>query len=224
MGICIFCFDVNEDTQYNSYGQDLVLELNQHNFKNIFVLTNQPTLFSNSTSTIVEYSPKKHSYFDKLTVCQTALKYHSKVLYIDCDSRVNYHKLNKLTPTPGLSVSESWNDGKFKTFSDMRGFQTHYFDDVIEYCEKNNLEIDAAPLFEERLFTLSKSNNLEEFFKIYENLRESFERNDERFGNYPVGRAEGLAMGIAAINTGLKYVKQDPKLKSLELRHLPNEN
>lgn len=222
LAISIFCFDIIENTPYNKYGLDLVKTLIDSDFNNIHVLTNDPKLFDDFDVNITEYSPEKFSYFDKLTICKEALKSNDQVLYLDCDSRIDLDKLKTLTIKPGLSVNEYWQDGKLKQFKDFNQFNTDYFNTVKDYCLENELHLEDVPLFEERLFTLSNVDNIDEFFNTYYTLKDVFEKNDEKFGHYPVGRAEGLAMGIAAYNSKIPYFEKDPDLQELNLKHLPN--
>jgi hypothetical protein len=222
IGISIFCFDLTDGLMHNRYAVELVRELISSNFINIHVLTDRPELFGDFNINTIHYSPKKHSYFDKLTICKEALKHCNQVLYIDCDSRIDLDLLKTLDIKDGLTVSKYWHDGGLKEFKDLSQLNTNYFNAIKDYCLENKLHIDNVPLFEDRLFTLSNIENIDRFFEIFFSLKNVFEINDEEFNHYPVGRAEGLAMSIAACNSGIKYDVNDPNLNRLNLKHLPN--
>jgi hypothetical protein len=198
-------------------------ELLTNGFENIFLLTNNVELFKPYNINLFDYSPEQFSFFDKLTICKIALEKFENVIYLDCDSRIDLNELKTYQVIEGITTSQHWLDGELKVFYELEKYNTSYFISINDYCEKNNLKINDAPLIEERLFTLSRTKQTEDFLNLFFDLRTVFENNDIEHGNYPVGRAEGLAMGISIINSNIKHNEKDEGLIKLNLKHLPNE-
>jgi hypothetical protein len=220
--ICIFCFDIADDTRYTQYGKELTDVLVADGYQNVYILTNKPSVFKDESFKVFSYNPTEYSYFDKLTICQRALQDFDNILYIDCDTRIDFNLLRSHEFSPGLSVNNYWQDGKLKKFEDMLQFETDYFDTIKDYCTVNKINLNDVPLFEERLFTISKTEETSQFFQICNDLRRLFEENDTKYCNYPVGRAEGLAMGIAATVSKVNFSVQNEQLRKLNVIHLPN--
>lgn len=221
--ICLFSFDINPQTKYNQYSKSLIQDLINNGFKNIFLLTNDVTLFKEYDINVFNYSPEKFSFFDKLTICKIALEKFDQIIYLDCDSRIDLTKLKTHKISEGLSFCQYWLDGELKRYHELKNHNTEYFISIAEYCEKNNLEYLNSPLVEERLFTITKTNKTNSFFNLFFGLRDVFENNDIKYKNYPVGRAEGLAIGISLLNSKIEYQEKDVNLINLNLKHLPNE-
>ena len=68
----------------------------------IKIVTDKPELFGQIDT--IEYSNKIFSYFDKLKICELALKQIDNVVYIDVDSRINFDTLKtiKLEKSSGV--------------------------------------------------------------------------------------------------------------------------
>ena len=148
-----------------------------------------------------------------------ALKKYETVIYLDSDCEIDYDEIEKINFNEGITISQYWNDGKLKFFEEIS--HDIYFKKIIEYCNENRLNYLNSLLLEERLIIIKKCNKIDEFFELYFKLKTIIEENDEEFNNYPVGRGEGLIMGISIINTGIKCNEITEDIKKLKLIHLP---
>ena len=234
--ICLLAFDCNyqiegnirnvKNEYYTNSAKKMVLELKKHNIENIMVMTNKPFKFDNLKIDVIDYQPVKYSFADKLTLCYEALKKYDTIIYIDSDCEIDYNKIKNLNVKKGISIIENWGfpNGKASKFFELKDkLETNYFTKIEKYCLENNLKYNDADLIEERLIAIKKTDNLDEFFKIYFELKPIIEENDLSFNNYPIGRGEGLAIGISILNSNIEYNGICKNLKEIGLYHLPYE-
>lgn len=231
IAVCLFAFNSDwimngivkreKSNLYNQYAKDRIKELKKKGFKNIFLLTDNPDFFIDDDITILEYPDDENpSYAHKLIICYLALETYDQVIYLDCDSTVNFDKVNY---EDGLTIFQCWQGGQLSRYDDLvnwPGIDMKYFIAIVEYCKRKRYLYKDCPLIEERIFVLKKSENIDKFFKIYGELQTIIEINDMVFGNKPIGRGEGFILSIAALNSGLKLTDNSG---TIEITHLPNK-
>jgi len=232
--ICLLAFDCHYEIEgnirlvkndyYTDSAKRIVLNLKNHDIKNIMVMTNKPQKFNGLEIDVIEYQPINYSFADKLTVCYEALKKYDTIIYMDSDCEIRYDEIKNLNIKEGISIRENWGweDYRVSKFLDFKDkIKTNYFENIENYCLKNNLQYNDADLIEERLITIKKTDKLNDFFNLYFKLKPIIEENDLLFKNHPIGRGEGLAMGISILNSGIKYNGISKDLEKLALNHLP---
>ena len=182
---------------------------------NIMLMTDTPSYFEGLQIEIVR-PPVVDSYCNKFRICKLALEKYETAVYVDVDCMLDFNVLNEVEFSEGFHYRDPWTTGdKILNFSDItshpRGLA--YFSAVQNYCNEHDLEIENVPLIAERIFVIKGKNP--EFFQMLEELSKIAETNDVKFGNLPVGSAEGLLIGIALANTNIKNNGATQEIKNI---------
>jgi hypothetical protein len=173
----------------------------------ILVLTDSPEEFKDLNVIIVPYTEVDKSYTDKLLVCEIALKKYETILYVDSDITLNIDNFCEAKFNPGIYYTEDWLETPL-TYQEFKNIiKDDYFDHIENHCKKNNLKINDAKLIGERFFVISRDEKLNDFFKIFNCLKKEINNNDVKFNNKPLGRGEGLIIGISILNSGVPLYK-----------------
>jgi len=238
--ISLFCFSTDKmgggvihkkrDDSYYNHALNLIKKLKEETDFEIYLLTDNPEIFESFNINVFKYEKDIPSYSDKLEICKIALEKHDTVLYLDVDCLIAFNLYKTLSFEPGFHYFFWWRMG-WMYYEHMP--KDNYFKKLEDYCRKNNYEIDKATPIHESIFLIRKSEYMDEFFDFYDKLKDLAIENDMEYGNVPTGRAEGLLMSIALMNTRFNnnrdslqmrlightfYSNKDPEMKHLRPR------
>lgn len=226
--VCLLAFSSKKKGNlYLDYAIKLIQKIQSESNLQITLMTDNREYFKNKLVHIIEcFEP---SYTKKIDVCKVAIKYGYTAVYVDVDTTLDFKLLEKTTFGDGFHYWWWWKT-ELRNYNHLKN--KSYFKNIEEYCMSNGLKIEDAPLIHEGFFVIKKSNDIENFFRIYDELSPIAVENDIKRGNSPTGRGEGLLIGIALINSEFKNngcseeilllghkLSQD---KSPELKHLRN--
>lgn len=178
----------------------------------ITLMTDDKKYFYNKFVHIVDCDTP--SYTKKIDVCKIALRYGYTAVYIDVDTTLDFKLLEQTTFQTGFHYWWWWK-GELKSYNQIN--DKKYFKLLESYCLKNQFQIENASLIHEGFFVLKNGEDVENFFRIYDELVPIAIQNDLELGNYPTGRGEGLLMGIALLNS--KYKNNGCSSEMLLLGH-----
>lgn len=233
IAICLLAFkaplkDMNllesdADDFYLESARRLIKRINKHSTAGVYLMTNKPSYFLDlEIDKLVEVVETEDvlAYTDKIKICEYALTEYRTALYVDADCRFFIDMIPELTWETGFHSVGGWftdND----TASAIKPVK--YFNSIEEYCNLTNISFDKAPLINERMFAITGYKENKEFFQLYKELAEITKSNDIEIGNYPIGRGEGLAMGLSILNSNIKWNHQSDSIMKLysTLKHHP---
>lgn len=227
--ICLLAFkSKTKGDLYLNYALNLIKKIQQESNLPITLMTDSKLFFKDKFVHIVE--KENISYTDKIKVCEVALKYGYTAVYIDVDTTLDFKLLEQTNFSYGFHFWWWWKL-EWRIYDHLTNKK--YFKKLEDYCVDNNLQINDAPLIHEGFFVIKKTDKIENFLNIYENLTHVAIQNDIEHGNHPTGGGEGLLMGIALINSGFKNNGCDKEMmllghnlqqdKSLEMKHLRHQ-
>lgn len=224
--ICLLAFkSQKKDNLYLDYALKLIEKIQSETNLPITIMTDSKYYFNGKLVHVIECD--QPSFTKKIDVCKMAIKYGYTAVYIDVDTTLDFKLLEKTNFQDGFHYWWWWKT-ELKSYNQLN--DKRYFKKLQDYCESNGLVIDNAPLIHEGFFVIKKSHDIENFFRIYDELTPIAIQNDLDHGNYPTGRAEGLLIGIALSNSeyrdngcGQEMILLGHKLnqdKSADLKHL----
>lgn len=232
IAICLLAFkaptrDINAlETEANDFylesARRLIKRINKHSTAGVCLMTNIPSYFQDVYVDMLVETEDVSAYTDKIKICEYALTEYRTALYVDSDCRFFIDMIPELSWEPGFHSVGGWftdND----TASVIKPVK--YFKSIEEYCGLTGIKFDTAPLINERMFAITGLKENKEFFQLYKELAEITKSNDIDLGNYPIGRGEGLAMGLSILNTGIKWNHRSDSILKLysTLKHHPQK-
>ncbi len=233
IAICLLAFkaptkDMNVlETEANNFylesAKRLIKRINKHSTAGVCLMTNIPSYFQDVEVDMLVETEDVTAYTDKIKICEYALYEYRTALYVDCDCRFFIDMIPELDWEPGFHSVGGWftdND----TADSIKSIS--YFKSIRDYCELTGLNFDNAPLINERMFAITGRKEHKAFFELYKELAEITKANDIQLGNYPIGRGEGLAMGLSILNSKIKWNDKSDSIMKLysTLRHNPQND
>lgn len=200
--ICLFSFSTQKSgDKYHNYAKNLITKIKEETSIPIILLTDKPNYYDEFDVDVFEYNKLVPSFIDKIRICNYALGKYDVAIYLDTDTTFDFKLLEDIKFSNGFHFWWWWKVN-WRIYDHLEN--KDYFKDVEEYCIRKKLNYKNAELIHEGFFVIKKDNNLNKFFEIVYDLGIIMEKNDLKSNNIPIGRAEGLCMGISLLNSGFK--------------------
>jgi hypothetical protein len=214
--VCLFAFksdlikdgivERKEDSRYINSAIENIMLYKTYSV-DIVIFTDSPNDFKDLDINVIPYFEINKSYTDKLLVCELALKKYDTVLYIDSDITIDISMFCEIDFEPGFHYAEEWVEG-VTTYGELKkDLKGEYFKHIENYCKENRITIDDARLIGERFFIISKNDKIDEFFLIFNHLKKETNQNDLILNNKPIGRGEGLIIGLSLLKSQMSLHK-----------------